>query len=100
MTSTYAKALGYLKGRKTPASAEQIATHFLLDPKTIRRALNELKEDGLADFEIKQGANGRNARLWAYRHPVAVPNVAPEPRPPERASTPRQWSVYDDRSYD
>ena len=100
MTSTYAKALGYLKGRKTPASAEQIATHFLLDPKTIRRALNELKEDGLADFEITQGANGRNTRFWTCRRAVAVPTVAFEAGSPERASTSRQWSVYDDRAYD
>jgi hypothetical protein len=83
---------------------DQIAKYFLMSTGAIRKALNELKEDGLAeDLHIsrsKQGPEGRNARLWAYRHPVAVPNVAPEPRPPERASTPRQWSVYDDRSYD
>ena len=68
----------YLRERKRPVTAEQIALHFLLNTSTVRRALNELQAQGYVTAAPAHRPSGQPISVWSYCH-----ETAPKPEPEE-----------------
>lgn len=72
----------YLRERKRPVTAEQIALYFLLNTSTVRRALHELQAQGYVTAAPAHRPSGQPISVWSYSHETA-PKPDPEPEPEE-----------------
>lgn len=74
---TMIKVRRFLIERKAPVTVKEIADYFLLSEASVRKALNDLKEEKQADFQyFKNKTGGRVAKWTIVRKaaPVAIPN--------------------------
>lgn len=71
------KVRDYLKTRKTPATASDLAKYFALGRETIAKALRELEQEGFAQrHRLASGAYWTKLRSVA---PLAVPKQTAKP---------------------